>query len=349
MASNVVNSLRTRLLSGLNVTKCTGLIGRSVINDPVSLSGRLLSTTVPRSSASVNMDISGIYPPIATPFNADETIAYDKLQQNLERWNQIPFRGYVVQGSNGEYVYLREEERVELVRRVSEMAGKDKLIIAGAGCESTRDTISMCKKMADAGAQAVLVVTPCFYKGLMTNEALIAHFLKVADSSPVPVIIYSVPVNTGIDLSADVIIQLSTHSNIVGVKDSGGDISKIGYMVHKTKNNNFQVLAGSASFLLASYTLGGAGGVLGLANVLGEPCCELEKLFKEGKHEEARLLQYRLIQPNIAVTKRFGVPGLKYAMEMLGYYGGPNRSPLVPISTQNASVIKQIFTEERFL
>ncbi|WAR21902.1 HOGA1-like protein, partial [Mya arenaria] len=171
----------------------------------------------------------------------------------------------------------------------------------------------------------------------------------VADESPVPVILYSVPGNTGIDLAPEVVIQLSTHPNIAGVKDSGGDISKIGYMVHKTKGNNFQVLAGSASFLLPAYTVGAVGGVLALANILGDHCCRLEELFKAGKMEEAKELQHRMIGPNLAVTKKFGVPGLKSAMEMLGYFGGPNRSPLLPISDTNKAALRKIITEEGFL
>lgn len=344
MACLSVSVAKTRLVRNV----INGLLGwtKIVTGSPLSSSSssRLLTTSV-----KMQIDVGGIYPPIVTPFDADETIAYDKLQQNMDKWNKIPFRGYVVQGSNGEYVYLREDERVELVRRVSEMAGPGKLVIAGAGCESTRDTILMCKKMAEAGAKAVLVVTPCFYKGLMTNDVLLSHFTKVADASPVPVILYSVPGNTGIDLAAEVVVELSRHPNIVAVKDSGGDIAKIGYMVHATKGNDFQVLAGSASFLLASYTVGGVGGVLALANILGEQCCEVERLFKAGKMEEAKLLQHRLIAPNIMVTKKLGVPGLKKAMEMLGYFGGPNRSPLQAISKQGEESLRTVLTNEGFL
>ncbi|XP_060557304.1 4-hydroxy-2-oxoglutarate aldolase, mitochondrial-like [Ruditapes philippinarum] len=343
MACLFARVLRIRPLGQIVISGIQGWT-KSVTYSP-SLSSRMASS----SSAASKMDISGIYPPIVTPFNADETIAYDKLQQNMEKWNKIPFRGYVVQGSNGEYVFLREDERIDLVRRVSEMAGKDKLIIAGAGCESTRDTIAMCEKMAKVGAEAVLVVTPSYYKSLMSNAALISHYTKVADASPVPVILYSVPGNTAIDLAPEVVIQLSSHPNIAGVKDSGGDIAKIGYMVHATKGNDFQVLSGSASFLLASYTLGGVGGVLALANILGEQCCDVEKLFKAGKMEEAKLLQHRLIDPNIMVTKKLGVPGLKRAMEMLGYYGGPSRSPLQPITKQNEEALRTVLTNEGFL
>lgn len=335
-----------------NIKHITKLLGRlsqgspllNTVNRPTRVSVSGFSTSAVR-----NMDISGIYPPIATPFNGDETIAYDKLQHNMDKWNKIPLRGYVVLGSNGESVYLTIDERVEFVRRAAEMAGKDKLIIAGAGCESTRETISLGKKMAEAGAKALLIVTPCFYKGMMTNEALISHYTKVADASPVPIILYSVPGNTTIDLPAEVAVQLSAHPNIVGIKDSGGNVAKLGQIVYKTQNNNFQVLAGSASFLLGAYTVGCVGGICGLANIMGQECCDLEQLFKQGKMEEAKALQHRLIGPNIGVTAKFGVPGLKTAMEWFGYAGGPTRSPLQPLSKTNAEVLKKIFQDTGFL
>lgn len=296
-----------------------------------------------------SLDISGLYPPIATPFNKDESIAYDKLEDNIQKWNKIPFKGYVVQGSNGEYAYLTPEERVELVKKVVEWVGDKKLIIAGTGCESTRDTISMTQKMADVGSKAALVVTPCYYKGGMNNTALINHYTKVADTSPIPVILYSVPGNTGIDLAPEIIIHLSEHKNIIGLKDSAGDIAKLGSLVYATQKNDFQILAGSASFLFPAYTIGCVGGVLGLANVLGQACCDLEKLYKEGKMEEAKLLQHRLIGPNMSVTKQYGVPGLKVSMEWFGYYGGPTRSPLQPIGQSDIDVIKKVFKTNGFL
>ncbi|KAM3622747.1 uncharacterized protein V6R79_002754 [Siganus canaliculatus] len=178
------------------------------------------------STAASRMDISGIYPPIATPFTAKEDVDYQKLAENLQKYNQIPFRGLVVQGSNGEYAYLTEEERVEVVRTVRRSLPADRLLMAGSGCESTRATVQLTEKMAAAGADAVLVVTPCFYKGKMDSRALIQHYTKVADSSPVPVVLYSVPANTGLDLPLDAVVQLSQHPNILGIKDSGGDVTR---------------------------------------------------------------------------------------------------------------------------
>ncbi|KAM4750286.1 4-hydroxy-2-oxoglutarate aldolase, mitochondrial isoform 2-T3 [Anableps anableps] len=206
--------------------------------------------------AAARLDLSGIYPPVATPFTAKEDVDYQKLEENLQKYAKIPFKGLVVQGSNGEYPYLTEEERVEVVKAVRRSLPLGKLLMAGSGCESTRATVQLTAKMAAAGADAVLVVNPCFYKGKMDSRALIHHFTKVADSSPVPVVLYSVPANTGLELPIDAVVELSQHPNILGLKDSGGDITRIGLIVHKTKAQDFQVLAGSAGFLMAAYCVG---------------------------------------------------------------------------------------------
>ncbi|KAK8783873.1 hypothetical protein V5799_009762 [Amblyomma americanum] len=312
--------------------------------------GGLSVTALRRASQRKCLDISGIYPPITTPFDAGSgQVSYEKLQHNLNRWSSLPFRGLVVHGSTGECVLLTADERLEIVRRVKSSLPEDKLLIVGAGHESTRSTIEFAAQYARAGASAVLVVTPCFYKGRMTAEALERHFARVADESPVPVILYSVPGNTGVDLPADVAIRLSAHPNVIGMKDSGGEIAKIGYIVHKTRECGFQVLAGSAGFLLPSLQVGAVGGVCALANTLGADVCQLQELFEKGAAQEARLLQHRLIAPNAGVTKRFGIAGVKTSMEWFGLYGGPVRSPLLPLNDGEQSELKKVFVNEGFL
>nr|XP_015203329.1 PREDICTED: 4-hydroxy-2-oxoglutarate aldolase, mitochondrial [Lepisosteus oculatus] len=295
------------------------------------------------------LDIRGIYPPIATPFAQNELVDYQKLDENLEKYSKIPFRGLVVQGSNGEYPYLTAEERVEVVHRVRQRIPKDKLVIAGSGCESSMATVLMSEKMAQAGADAVLVVTPCFYRNRMDSRALIHHYTRVADASPVPVILYSVPGNTGLDLPVEAVLTLSQHDNIVGLKDSGGDITRIALIIHKTRKEGFQVLAGSAGFLLAAYSVGAVGGVCALANVLGHQVCQLEQLCLAGRWEEARELQYRLIEPNTAVTRKFGVVALKQAMEWSGYHGGVCRPPLQPLSEAELRQLQHDFSSQGWL
>ncbi|KAK6300862.1 hypothetical protein J4Q44_G00289600 [Coregonus suidteri] len=301
------------------------------------------------AAAGQKVDIGGIYPPIATPFTQKEDVDYQKLDENLQKYAKIPFKGLVVQGSNGEYPYLTDEERVEVVRRVRLALPTDKLVMAGSGCESTKATVVMTERMSRAGADLVLVVTPCFYKGKMDNRALVHHFTQVADSSPVPVVLYSVPANTGLDLPVDAVVRLAQHPNILGLKDSGGDITRIALIVHKTKPQDFQVLAGSAGFLMAAYSVGCVGGVCALANVLGREVCELEQLCVSGRWEEARALQQRLIEPNTAVTRKFGVPALKQAMEWFGYHGGACRSPLQPLSEAESQQLRLDFSTNGWL
>ncbi|XP_077113156.1 4-hydroxy-2-oxoglutarate aldolase, mitochondrial isoform X1 [Ranitomeya variabilis] len=301
------------------------------------------------SSTKPALDISGIYPPISTPFDDREQVDYDKLDENLRKYSSVPFRGIVVQGSNGEYAFLSREERLEVVRQVRQKLPKEKILIAGSGCESTQATIEMSRQMGEAGAEAVLVVTPCYYRGRMTSSALIHHYTKVADSSPVPVILYNVPGNTGLDVPVDAVVALAEHPNIIGIKDSGGDITRIGLIIHRTQHLDFQVLSGSAGFLLAGYSVGAVGGVCALANILGPQLCDLERLCVTGQWQEARKLQHRLIEPNGAVTRRFGIPGMKQAMEWFGYHGGRCRSPLVPLTEQEVKELREVFTNNGWL
>lgn len=295
------------------------------------------------------VDIAGIYPAVTTPFTATAEVDYGKLEENLHKLGNIPFRGFLVQGSNGEFPYLTSSERLEVVSRARQAMPKDKLLLAGSGCESTQATVEMTVSMAQVGADAALVVTPSYYRGRMSSAALIHHYTKVADLSPIPVVLYSVPANTGLDLPVDTAVILSQHPNIVGIKDSGGDVTRIGLMVHKTRRQDFQVLAGSAGFLLASYAVGAVGGVCALANVLGAQVCQLERLCLTGQWEDAQKLQLRLIEPNTAVTRRFGISGLKKTMDWFGYYGGPCRAPLQELSPAEEEALHLAFSSNGWL
>ncbi|NXT91148.1 HOGA1 protein, partial [Anhinga rufa] len=320
------------------------------------------------------LNLGGIFPPLATPFSPTQEVDYAQLEGNLCRYASIPFRGLVVLGSNGESPYLAPRERLEVVSCARRALPRDRLLLAGSGCEceclcgqhgghvspwgtphpsasslATRATIELTVSMAEAGADVALVVTPCYYRGAMTSAALIQHYTEVADASPIPVVLYSVPANTGLDLPLEAVLTLAQHPNILGIKDSGGDITRMGLMVHKTQQEDFQVLAGSASFLLASYALGASGGVCALANILGAPLCQLDCLCREGCWQEARDLQHRLIEPNVAVTRRFGIPGLKKAMEWFGYYGGPCRAPLAPLSSPQVEELRETFSANGWL
>jgi 4-hydroxy-2-oxoglutarate aldolase len=294
------------------------------------------------------ISLKGVFPPIPTPFDAKGDVAYRPLVENLGRWNQHDMAGYVVLGSNGEAVHLTAEEKTRAWEAARQAIPSGKLMVAGTGCQSTRQTIILSCRAADAGADAALVVTPHYYGGQMTPDALTRHFHAVADRSPVPIVIYNMPRFTYVDLDASTVVRISRHPNIVGIKDSGGNIGKLAHIAG-TVDDDFQVLAGSASFFFPALAVGAVGGVLALANVAPQETLDLYRLFEAGEWDDAAALQSRLVPVNTAVTARFGIPGLKAALDMKGYYGGPVRSPLQPLDDAVLQSLKAILVEGEVL
>jgi len=293
------------------------------------------------------MQFQGIYAPIPTPFRADE-LALDRLRENMSLWNESPLAGLVVGGSNGEFALQTFDERVQLAAAVREALAPQKRLIMNTGCESTRETTRLCRAAQAAGADCALVVNPNYYKSDYTERVLERFFLDVAESSPLPVMLYNMPRNTGINLSTGLILRLSQHPNIVGVKDSGGNIVQIAEVIGGAPAD-FAVFAGSANFLLATLAVGGAGGTLALADILPEQCCRLYNLFRAGEHEAARRLQLGLLEINAAVTSRWGIAGLKAAMELLGHYGGPPRRPILPLGEAERAQLAAMLAQARAL
>jgi 4-hydroxy-2-oxoglutarate aldolase len=287
------------------------------------------------------VSLSGVFPPIPTPFDSQGEVDERALVENLERWNRYDLAGYVVLGSNGEVVYLSDAEKLRILEVARGAIPADKLLIAGTGCESTRQTIALSQGAAEAGADAVLVLTPHYYGGKMTPDNLAHHFWALADASPIPVVLYNMPKFTHLDMSAATIAHIAGHPNIIGIKDSGGNITKLGDIVRLT-DPDFQLLAGSAGFFFAGLALGAVGGVLALANVAPQQSIDIQRLFKEGKWDEAAELQRRMIPVNAAVTGGYGIAGLKAALEMLGYRGGPVRSPLLDSSPDERQALREI-------
>lgn len=282
--------------------------------------------------------LNGIFPPLPTPFDKNENFALDKLKDNISDLCQYNLAGFLVLGSNGELVNLTEKEKHAVYQAAREAIPSDKIMLAGTGGQSTRETISNTKAAADAGVDAVLVLNPSYYRGLMTQDALIMHYWAVADESRVPVIIYNMPANSGLDMDADTIVKISDHKNIIGMKDSGGNLVKMGDVKRMAKAD-FQILAGSAGFLLAAFSMGAIGGILALANIAPEKCISVYADYFSGNMERAQKTQLELIPINTAVTSKWGVPALKSAMDYVGLYGGVARRPMQPI---NEDVKKQI-------
>lgn len=286
------------------------------------------------------LNLQGIFPPIPTPF-IREKVAYDKLAFNVKKWNKTKIKGFVVLGSNGEYVYLSEEEKRKVVKTVIKEAAKDKLIIVGTGCESTRETIRLSKDCAQLGADAALVVNPSYYGSKMNVKNLINHYTTVADNSPLPILLYNVPKFTHINLGVEIVSKLSKHPNIIGIKDSSGNVNQLGEYLNSV-DKNFTVLVGTAGALLGALTLGCGGGVLALANIAPNSCVKIYNLIKENKFKEARELQLKMIPVNKAITATYGISGLKAALDMLDYFGGEPKLPLLPATEAEKREIRKI-------
>ena len=275
-------------------------------------------------------NLGGIYPPIPTPFDDQERIAYDRLESNLEKWLAQPLDGIVMPGSNSEAPHLSQDERIEIWRVcTSKMIVSGKRLIAGTGAESTAATIELTQAAADLGAAAALVGPPYFFKPSFTPAILIDHYRAVADESPIPLLIYNVPAFTGIDFASATLLALAEHERIVGVKDSSASVVKIASVL--AVRPDFQVFAGSGSALLPFLSVGAVGGIMALANFAAVPLRQMWEAFFAGRIEEARKLQLSLAEINIAVTARYGIPGLKYVLDRTGFYGGPPRRPLMPL------------------
>lgn len=292
----------------------------------------------------VEISLRGVFPPIPTPFDRNGEVHHQALVENLERWNEYDLAGYVVLGSNGEGVYLDAQEKVPVWETARRAIPSGKLLIAGTGCESTRETIALTREAAQAGADAALVVTPHYYAGKMTPDSLVCHYEAVADASPIPILIYNVPKFTNVNASAATIARAARHPNIVGVKDTSGNITQLADTVGMARPG-FQVLAGSAGFFFAGLAVGAVGGILALANIAPDRAVELYRLFQEGRWDEAAELQRWMIPVNAAVTAVYGIAGLKAALDMLGYYGGPVRSPLLDLTESERQAVREVLVK----
>lgn len=292
--------------------------------------------------AKKNVELRGVFPPLTTPFRADGAVDEKALAANIEKYNQTGVAGYVVMGSTGESVLLTEPEKCRVWEAVKQAAAPEKILIAGTGREATSETIELTKKAAGMGYQVALVRTPSYYKPQTTEAALEAHFRAVAEESPIPVLIYAVPQFTGMAVTAGLIERLAGHPNILGIKESSGVMQLVADILRRT-GPDFQVLVGSATTFYPSLTLGAWGGVLAVACALPELFVELYEASIAGEHERARALQQRLHQPTVAVTSRYGVAGLKHAMELQGYAGGEPRLPLLPLDTAGQQEVERIF------
>jgi dihydrodipicolinate synthase/N-acetylneuraminate lyase len=353
------------------------------------------------------MLLHGIFPPVTTPFYPDGNVYFKKLEHNVERYSKTPVAGIVVLGSTGEAIMLSDEERRQVFKTAREAAAPNKVLIAGTGIESAIETLKLTDYAAELGYDVALVRTPFFYKRSMQPANVLAFYWMVADRSPLPIMIYNVPPFTGYDISAELVVELAGHPNIIGIKESGGDVEKVRHMVNATrhvkraatvtetfeavtprmlkepvpdngeggelvplsalggskpsssavsvvgrlktrqKEVGFQVLVGVAQKLEASLQAGAAGGVLAFADPAPTACYEIYAAWKEGDFNLARLKQERIAFAAERVSGGLGIPGTKYAMDLNGYYGGPSRLPLLPLTADLKAEVERLLVDIR--
>lgn len=279
--------------------------------------------------------IAGIFAPITTPFVNDD-MSLKHLRENIRKYRETPLAGFLALGSNGENKSLSEDEKLKILEVVLKEKADHQLVMAGSGYESTRQTIEFSKKVASLGVDFVSVLTPSYFKKRLTDDALVGYYRDVADALSIPVLAYNAPGFTGVSLSAEVVQKISRHPNLVGMKDtSAGNMSS--YLT--VCDDSFDVLSGTVSTLFPALMLGASGGVVSLADAFPEICCTLFDRCKTGDINGGRELHYKLFTLNQSVSGSFGIAGVKYAMQMGGYFGGDPRLPLLPLSEADKKLI----------
>jgi 4-hydroxy-2-oxoglutarate aldolase len=285
---------------------------------------------------------SGVFAALTTPYAHDGSVSLPDLKHNIQQYNQTDLAGYVAVGSTGESVLLSRAEMDGILVAVKE-AAKGKKILAGTGAESTAETIARTKHAAELGFDAALVKTPYYYKAAYKPDVLLAHYRRVADESPIPVMLYSIPQFTGIALSATEVAALAEHPNIIGIKDSSGNVQGVAETIAATPAK-FQVLVGSAASVYPSLAIGARGAILALACALPEKCVALFELFQQGHHEKARELQAILVRASKLIVSELSIAGVKYAMDQRGYRGGIPRPPLLPLHHEQKKRLTDLLT-----
>lgn len=365
------------------------------------------------------MLLSGIFPPITTPFYPDGEVYYKKLEANVERYSRTPIAGIVVLGSTGEAILLSDQERRDVLKAALATAAPNKVMIAGTGIESAHETLRLTEYAAGLGYDAAMIRTPHYYKKQMHPANLLAFYRTVADRSALPVIIYNFPQATGYDIPAEVVIELAGHPNIAAIKESSGNLDKVKQMVEGTrhirrqaavtetfdavtarmlkaaavesekqsgefvnlakltgeaverrasapvsesiapkpsssavtvvgklktrqKEVGFQVMVGAAHQLEPSLALGAVGAILAFAGPAPGACYEIYAALKDGDQALAREKQERVKLAAQRVVSELGVPGVKYSMDLNGYYGGPSRLPFLPLTGEQKSEIEKL-------
>ena len=290
----------------------------------------------------MSLNLNGIIAALPTQFNYEGEVDHEKLKDNLERWNQTDLLGYLILGSTGEFPHLTTDEKLSVIDTVRGSMSHEKLLLVGTGELSTRQTIEMTRRAHDFGADGAVVITPFYYKKILDDEHHQAHYQRLADSSPIPIIIYLIPQFAGVYLLPETIAKLAEHPNIVGLKESSGDLSALKDLFRELKTNDFSVLVGGPAIFRQGLEAGAAGAVFAIAALAPKACLAVEHAYRHSNYERAEDLQNRLSKL-ARVTAANGIGHLKAAMDMIGMYGFLQRSPMpVPTEAEREEIEKAI-------
>ena len=288
--------------------------------------------------------IHGVLPPMITPFKQNGDVDYDAFASNVRKWNESNLAGYLVIGSNSETAFLNEEEKLELVKLTKENAAEGRQILVGSGLDSVRETIKLTNKCAKYGADAALVLTPHYYSDAMQSANLVRFFTEVADNSDIPILIYNVSKFTHVNIPADALATLSKHPNIVGMKDSNGNVPQLATFL-RVADPSFQVMTGTFGAWYPALAMGITGIISAMANCCPDPIVKVQELFDAGKYDEAFALYQKWFPVNAAVTGKYGIQGLKYASDKCGYTGGFVRNPLIDSTEKEKAELDAILAK----
>jgi 4-hydroxy-2-oxoglutarate aldolase len=296
----------------------------------------------------MSLNLNGIIAALPTPFGFDGEVDHEKLRRNVEKWNQTDLLGYLVLGSTGEFPHLTADEKLAVVETVRGVISYDKLLLVGTGELSTRQTVEMTRRAHDSGADGAVVITPFYYKKVLFDEHHEAHFNRIADSSPIPVLIYMIPQFAGVTLMPETIAKLAQHENIIGLKESSGDLSAMKDLFRELNSTDFNVLVGSPAILHEALEVGCSGAVLAVGCLAPNTSCAVRRAWQEGDYEKTKDLQGRLAKLARATTAN-GVGHLKAALDLTGYYGFLSRSPLPnPTDEERKEIAEAIAESELF-
>ncbi len=296
----------------------------------------------------MSLNLNGIIAALPTPFGYDGEIDHEKLKSNLEHWNQTDLTGYLILGSTGEFPHLTTDEKLAVIETVRDAMPADKLLLVGTGELSTRQTIEMTRRAHELGADGGVVITPFYYKKVLDDEHHEAHYQRIADNSPMPIIIYMIPQFAGVYLMQETVARLAEHPNIIGLKESSGDLTALKDLFRELKNSEFRVLVGSPAILTQGLDAGCAGAVLAVGALAPNTACAIARAYDHNNHARAEELQKKLAAL-ARVTAASGVGHLKAAMDVVGMYGYLPRSPMpVPTDDERAEIERAIAESELF-